>query len=283
MKFYSAVFILLFTVSLTLAQNNQSQFQYSNREDGFFNTVKSDFNDFFNSGLGILKSPLNFQTKDYLILGAVVGTTALSFLADNKIRNEIGNIRSDKLNNYTRPGEFYGRVYLATYFSGAVYLGGHILGNSEIRKTGLILIEAVLINGMITEVLKIGFGRSRPLEKEGNVDFDGLKFNNPDNSFPSGHTSTAFTISTVLAERIKNPFVSVILYSLAGLTAFQRIYSDNHWFSDTILGAAIGIFVGHSLVSLHEDNTTISNESMHMSLLPYYDSRNYGVSFNLTM
>ena len=34
------------------------------------------------------------------------------------------------------------------------------------------------------------------------------------------------------------------LYALAGVTAWSRVYHDNHWFSDTFLGAALGTSVG---------------------------------------
>ncbi|MDG3581024.1 phosphatase PAP2 family protein [Galbibacter pacificus] len=63
------------------------------------------------------------------------------------------------------------------------------------------------------------------------------------NSFPSGHTATAFVGAEFLWQEYKD--VS-IWYGLAGYavatgTGFFRIYNDRHWFSDVVAGAGIGI------------------------------------------
>lgn len=63
-------------------------------------------------------------------------------------------------------------------------------------------------------------------------------------SFPLGHTTMAFAFSSVLTSLISNPYATIGLYCLVVLTASQRMYSDQHWLSDVILGASIGTAVG---------------------------------------
>jgi membrane-associated phospholipid phosphatase len=87
-------------------------------------------------------------------------------------------------------------------------------------------------------------------------------------SFPSGHTVVAFTTSSVLAATIKNTYASIALYSLAGLTAYQRIYSNNHWFSDTVLAAIIGTVVGNALVKINEDRASEQDIENKFSIHP---------------
>lgn len=60
------------------------------------------------------------------------------------------------------------------------------------------------------------------------------------NSFPSGHTATAFTGAELL--RIEyGPWIGAAGYVVASAIGFMRIYNNRHWLNDVIGGAAIGI------------------------------------------
>ncbi|MDP1562775.1 MAG: phosphatase PAP2 family protein [Pirellulaceae bacterium] len=61
-------------------------------------------------------------------------------------------------------------------------------------------------------------------------------------SFPSGHTATAFSLAVALSWAF--PRGRVIFYFLAGLAGLQRIVSHSHWPSDVFVGAAIGLLAG---------------------------------------
>lgn len=73
---------------------------------------------------------------------------------------------------------------------------------------------------------------------------DRLRPNGADrNSFPSGHTSTAFAAAEFMAQEYGelSPWFGVYAYSFATATAVLRVYNNNHWFSDIIAGAGFGI------------------------------------------
>ncbi len=72
---------------------------------------------------------------------------------------------------------------------------------------------------------------------------------------PSGHSTVAFAVSSVLANRINNTFASIGLYTLAGITALSRVYHDEHWASDVLLGSAVGYFIGDFISSKRNNNT----------------------------
>lgn len=59
-------------------------------------------------------------------------------------------------------------------------------------------------------------------------------------SFPSGHTTTAFALATVLAIFNKNKNRSLLLLVAAGLVGFSRIYLAQHFLLDVISGAILG-------------------------------------------
>lgn len=63
------------------------------------------------------------------------------------------------------------------------------------------------------------------------------------NSYPSGHTATAFMSATLLnleyGERF--PWLSVLGYTLATATGYSRVLNNRHWMSDVWAGAGIGV------------------------------------------
>lgn len=62
-------------------------------------------------------------------------------------------------------------------------------------------------------------------------------------SFPSGHATVAFAGATILhKEYVKlSPWISVAGYSVATLTAVDRVRRNRHVWGDVVAGAAIGI------------------------------------------
>jgi membrane-associated phospholipid phosphatase len=59
-----------------------------------------------------------------------------------------------------------------------------------------------------------------------------------------------------MADVYNNFFWKFGWYSAAVLVGFARIYHNAHWFSDTVLGAAIGYFVGRFVMN-HPTNQKI--------------------------
>lgn len=68
------------------------------------------------------------------------------------------------------------------------------------------------------------------------------------NSFPSGHTTTAFTMALILAHMINKKSWSIILPILALLAGYSRVYLAQHFLTDVWAGMCIGIF--SSILSL---------------------------------
>jgi len=99
-------------------------------------------------------------------------------------------------------------------------------------------------------------------------------------SMPSGHTSAAFSAATVLSERIGNIYASAALYSLAGLTAFQRIYRDQHWFSDTILASALGTVIGLKIVKLNSRESEANPKGASVNFVPVFNHNSMGIGIS---
>lgn len=60
------------------------------------------------------------------------------------------------------------------------------------------------------------------------------------NSFPSGHTATAFMGAELVREEYGNAY-GAVAYAVATTIAFLRLYNDRHWLNDVIGGAGVGM------------------------------------------
>ena len=279
--FYRSCFILLIISSISFSQNTFESHRYYN-SDSFTSTLKTDALNSFSNTLNILESPFHFDKNDMVMAGIVLTMTGAAFSVDNKIRNDVAKIHSKSFDKLAYYGEKFGRPVYASILSGLLYTTGYFTSDNYMKETGQILLESMICTGLITQILKITLGRSRPFTGEPNTDLDPLEFEfeSKDNSLPSGHTSIAFTIATVLSQRLDNIYASIALYSFASLTAYQRIYSDEHWLSDTILGATLGTFIGLKLVKMHEKNSD-NTDGYDLNIFPQINPRSYGVGFAL--
>ena len=280
MKYKVVAITLLISINILRAQTNFNIAQDKTNHN-LISNIGSDAVSFYKTSIDFVQSPFHFDSQDFLITGIITGATALSFSLDNTIRKDVKTLHSSSMDNITNIGEKLGAGVYGLALSGALYLGGQVTQDNELRKTGVILAEALFLDGITTVLLKVVIGRSRPYTNEGNYDIDFFRITDDDNSLPSGHTSVAFTIATVLSQRIDNTFASIALYSFAGLTAFQRIYSDRHWFSDTVLGAALGTVVGLKVVKLNSENDN-QNSSVKINLYPVFSRESFGAGVMLS-
>jgi membrane-associated phospholipid phosphatase len=83
----------------------------------------------------------------------------------------------------------------------------------------------------------------------------------------------------VLAERIDNPLASVGMYSIAALTAGQRLVTDQHWFSDDVMGALIGTLIGRAVVR-RPILTKRESANRSWNILPIFAGNVQGVSIH---
>jgi membrane-associated phospholipid phosphatase len=242
---------------------------------------QNDFSIFLDDGLNLATAPFGFTSTDWLKTGALVIATGLAFSLDPKIKESVTHQRSASFDNVTDYGEKFGNISYAGIFAGGMYLTGKILGDKDISTTGRMLVESVLYTGLTVSLVKYAVGRSRPYTNEGPSDVFEYTFQESNVSFPSGHTAIAFTVSTVLSRRINNPFASIALYGLAGFTGYQRIYDDKHWFSDVFVGAAIGYFIGNSIVDSEENRSSKNNFLSDVTVMPSLSSGRVGLSLHL--
>lgn len=122
---------------------------------------------------------------------------------------------------------------------------GYLASGKASQQTYGTAIQAAGEAMLVTQSLKFLTGRKRPRELGSDAD-DFLGPGTRYNSFPSGHTSNAFAIATVFAE--KHPKRKWLYYALATGVGLSRIQKHAHYSSDVFFGATIGIWAGHRAV-----------------------------------
>ncbi len=208
---------------------------------------------FFEDFRHVFSSPARFDGGEWATVAAVAAAaTAAAVWVDEPLRESALGRRTPVLDALSPVGDRYGELSSGYYLGSALYLAGTLADDEWTRLTGRAVIEAHTFSLMITGVLKAVAGRSRPYRNEGNMRFNWFETTGSRWSLPSGHTTAAFAISSVLHRRIDRPWVSAGLYLLSGVTVMNRIYEDKHWLSDTVLGAAIGTAVGLAVGDLVE-------------------------------
>ena len=242
-----------------------------------FETIGSDFTIAVVDGYHLLSSPSKFSGTDWMITGGVVGSTAAVMPFDEDFRKIAGKNQNDFNDNLMSVGKAYGNLLSPVIIGGGIYSYGLLFKNENVRTTGRMIIESVAYAGAITTLLKSLSGRTRPYTENGSHFYKPLQTDDGYLSFPSGHSTVAFSISTVLANRIHNTYASIGLYTLAALTSVSRVYDDQHWASDVLLGSAIGYFVG-SFIS-NNSGALYSDKKVSLNIQPTLNGLNCSLSF----
>jgi undecaprenyl-diphosphatase len=104
---------------------------------------------------------------------------------------------------------------------------------SAVRLSAILGVESLLVNGGIKSL----FRRHRPVWEVDRPRPHRVRAPHS-SSFPSGHSSSAFTAAGVLSQG--DPLWPVY-YGIAALVASSRVYVKMHHASDVVAGAALGI------------------------------------------
>jgi membrane-associated phospholipid phosphatase len=218
---------------------------------GFIRNVGSDV-------AHVFSSPFHLSRRGGLRLLAVAAVTAgtIAFVDepfDEEYAKEGHNIFY-LAHELAEIGQFYDDVSPVSFtigLSAATLVGGLLSKDKKLLTTTRLLVESAVLTEFFTALSKGVLGRSRPYTDRGATDFHFFKFSSSEElkSMPSGHVSSVFAIMTVMAKQYDYWWVEIPAYTFCGAVAFQRMESRNHWFSDTIVGGALGYWVASTLVN----------------------------------
>jgi len=221
----------------------------------------------------LITSPSGWDNRDWLKAGIFAGITAGLYAFDDDIQDwaqERRNSTTDRVSDFARP---FGEGIYTIPSLGLFYLYGHLYNDRRAKRCALLSLESLIITGLFTQTIKFTGHRHRPGSDNSSRQWDGPGLSTTNLSFPSGHTSSAFAIATVIASEYNdNLIIPAISYTVATLTGLSRINDNRHWASDVFFGAGIGYFTGKAIVGLHSNK-----HKKRLSILPFIDDEYSGL------
>jgi len=219
--------------------------------------------------VSVLEAPLGWDKEDWTHFGfAAAALAATAMLLDRPMNDAVLRNHHDSWDGTARHLESLGSTY-AIAAAGGFYLTGWLSGNNELRATGTDAISASLITGLlIVPALKYTAGRARPVQDLGPNSFK--PFGGKE-SFPSGHTTEAFAVASVITAHYPGTWVQITAYGLASLAGLARLEQNAHWTSDILAGALIGTSVGKAVTRLNQQKRT--GKLAHLQLMVAPDLR----------
>lgn len=189
-----------------------------------------------------VKRDLSLASVPYIALGIAAHAIKRDV---RKINNDINSGFHNRADDYLQ----YAPIALTYGLKATGYQGRSQWGRLLVSNAFSAIIMAALVNG-----IKYSAAEERP---------DG----STSNSFPSGHTATAFMAATILHKEYgltRSLWYSVGGYAVAtGIGAF-RVMNNRHWVSDVMTGAGIGILsaeLGYAISDLiFKDKYTLRRE-----------------------
>ncbi len=191
--------------------------------------------------------------------GALINHSRLEKNWKVYLRNKVGHNFEFKIDNYIQYAPIE-EMYLADLFN--VKAKNHWFDQTKY------LLISNLITSSITEAIKHITQKTRP--------------NGGLYSFPSGHTTFAFTNATVLYNEYSQtaPVLAYSGYLLSTATGAFRMINNKHWLSDVLVGAGIGLIVTNWVYYFEPfKNFNPFKNSKNISFAPQIENNTYGFDF----
>ncbi len=212
------------------------------------------------------EAPFSFTPRQWLITGVAAGITFGLTKIDGEIDDGTKNLKQkSRFINKASPiissfGSNTGILSVVAFGSVSA-----ILKDKKGLQTSLLATQAMITSGIWVHLIKTLTGRERPEADylfskseagkwygpfaQYDQDLATKKPGSSFDSFPSGHTATAFSIASVFAMQYKDiKAVPIISYSAATLVGLSRLTEHKHWASDVFTGALLGYLCGRQVV-----------------------------------
>jgi membrane-associated phospholipid phosphatase len=210
---------------------------------------------FYEDAKHVLTLPFHWKGQSLLTFTTLSMGTFELMLTDRDFQDLVQRKRNSTTNRISKWTDRYTKR-VTNLTIGGLYLGGIIFHSQKAKETALLCLESVALAEGITTGMKYLAGRTRPFGDKGTFHFDPLKFPPPSSSlsFPSGHATTAFALTSVIAQQYHSIPLAIGLYGCATTVALGRINNNVHFLSDVFWGGVIGYSVGRSLVKFNHKN-----------------------------
>lgn len=181
----------------------------------------------------------NPGVKPYKVMDDLTFAGIPLFVAGIIAKSEKKSFRQNTADNrHTLVTDFKTEIDNYTQFFGPVMATGLKIGGVEGRSDwGRYLASTAMSYGFMALFVNSIKYTAKEMRPDGSTR----------NSWPSGHTATAFVGATILHKEYgltRSPWYSVAGYGVATATGVMRVLNNRHWVSDVLSGAGVGIMSG---------------------------------------
>jgi len=171
-----------------------------------------------------------------VVLCFLVQTAVQAQNADINLLKSINNNESSFKNSFFK-ADAQSVAIINIAAPAALFIAGELKHNKQLKKDALYMTGAFVLSSVITQATKRIVKRERPFDK---YSFIVKRSSGGGYSFPSGHTSAAFTTATSLSLLFPKWYVVVPAFLWAGSVGYARMYQGVHYPSDVLAGALVG-------------------------------------------
>lgn len=208
-------------------------------------------------------TPVTTDAKAVTIYGSAATLTLVLFKDQLVTPVQKEAVRSEPLGHYSHYGDLAGQLIPNILYVGTQSILG-ARGDEKGYGRAMGMLKATLYSSAVTTALKYSIREPRP---------DNIK---EKNSFPSGHSTTAFAFGGyVLEEHGWKAGVPALL--LSAFVGASRINDNRHFLSDVVAGATIGLAYGigiskYEKAKAKKENKTSSDNEVKTStiVMPIY-------------
>jgi membrane-associated phospholipid phosphatase len=169
---------------------------------------------------------------------AALGGIAAVGLLDQPLQRYIQTHRSASADALAADVRHMGQVEVFGSIPAGMAIVGLAAHRPGLVRGSLRVAASLVLAGATTTAGKLTVGRLRPSSER---DADDFKPFSGHDSFPSGHTTMAFALAASLANEIRRPWATVGLFTVAAGTGWSRLNDNQHWLSDVVAGAVVGV------------------------------------------
>lgn len=217
--------------------------------------------------------PFHAKKSTWLQVGGFTLLEGALFFADKPIKKYATQLMEQNpgARNVSTYITNFGGVWEG-YTLAAFGLYGIAFKSNRVKTATLLATQSYITAGAVSSLVKGITGRVRPHSTENNAVFRGPYFSSDGNSlgssFPSGHTTAAFSVATVFAEEFRDrPAIPIIAYVAATLVGVSRITENAHWATDVFAGAALGYVTGKQVARNYHRYARLRNGKQKTALL----------------
>lgn len=187
--------------------------------------------------------------REHVVWAASSALAAASFVFDERLRSVALANRSPQLDRVAVGADILGTAGHIVPALVGTYVASRLLGRRAFAAATLRVGLSYAAADALESVLKPVVGEARPFAGHDPLTFHPFSMNGTYQSFPSAHVVHISSLATAIALEANRPWVTALAGTAITYVGAQRVYRDQHWSSDVVVSAMMGVEVARATMT----------------------------------